>query len=91
MGSKIKADSGKFIIEGLSTIEFGKIDYCLVYLGIVGDHEEVVYLKYKNISSYTFNANFTVSIEKKSYFRVEIVNVSGGKKIFSLSNPIWLL
>ena len=91
IGSKINARDGKLIIDLLSSKEFGKIDYCLIYIGIIGEKKETIFKKIININDYSFNASFSINVNRSCYLRGEIVNKLNKRNIFAMTNPIWLL
>jgi len=91
IGSKVKARDGKIKIESLSSKEFGKIDFCMIYLGKIGSDKEEVFKEIININAYSLNTSFDIKVESRCYFRVELFNKTDTKSIFAITNPIWLL
>ena len=92
IGEKCYEGSGKIKINSSSTPEFGLINQCIIYLGIIGNRKEKIYKKINNIRNYVYSKEFDICVNKKSYIRLEISS-SGGeidKKSFAMTNPIWI-
>ena len=91
VGRKVKTRDGKIKIESLSSREFGKISFCIIYIGKIGGDKEVIFKEIININDYLFKTSFDIKVESMCYFRAELFNKFNEKNIFAITNPIWLL
>ena len=91
MGSIISSNLGSFKISIISTSEFGKIKDITLIKGIIKEQKENNFFTILNYGDYELEKYIEINIESECYFRciVELVSISS-KKIFALTNPIWL-
>jgi len=91
MGSMIISNFGSLKISIISTPEFGLIKNIYLKKGVIKKKKENNYFTIINYRSYTFEKDIQIYTQCECYFRgIVEIETTGSKKIFALTNPIWL-
>ena len=91
MGTEINSSSGILKVCALSNSEFGNLRGYRILKGIIGNRKEIV-IKDESLNEkkYDFEFNLDLSVESKTYFRVEIETENYRGPCIAMTNPIWL-
>lgn len=93
LGSSYSGPS-EFSVTASSSKEFGKIKGVKVFVGIIGDRAENVFLSDGAVDQLQYSRASTIQVTAPSYLRAEIFtssnNLSDGSSHFCYTNPIWL-
>ena len=90
LGSEIKGDF-RIHCQTLSSQEFGTINKVILYEGLIGNRYEHILYKQKNIGTYSFYFDLSVSVIQPKYVRLEVYteNTDDKKTYFCITNPVW--
>ena len=91
MGSTVRLNYGIITVSIISTPEFGMIKKITIIKGVIGENKEVDYFTIMNPREYKLIKDFKINSDSNCYFRCEVeLDSINEKRIFAMSNPIWL-
>ena len=91
MGGHLKDNNCNVNINIISNPEFGRIDSIKVFVGIIGNNNEILYHNIENVNNYMINKSFNISAKKNMYIRSESYMKNKDIETFAMTNPIWIL
>ncbi len=94
IGKTYNTKEYNFSVEVISSKEFGTVEFCKIFIGRIGNKEDIFLLKeYKN--SYSAQFNFNLNFDYNYYIRAEVwtskKNSFDNVSHFCFTNPIWFL
>jgi len=92
LGDRLSGNRFHLIIRGRSTQEFGCLESCKIWLGMLGSKKETLLFQQDRFGgNHTmYHAQDLQSLVTPSYLRGELITRIEENEYFCLTNPIWL-